>query len=64
MRSLKAFFKHVIDSNQHDGARGSTRRHFKWFSYETDLLCNSKPPQDINRNLKIHSSFIGKNRAI
>lgn len=42
MRSLKAMFKQVIDTNQHDGAPGFYTPSFEWFSYETG---NSKPPR-------------------
>lgn len=45
MRSLKAMFKQVIDTNQHDGAPGFYTPSFEWFSYETDLPGNSKPPR-------------------
>lgn len=45
MRSLKAMFKQVIDTNQHDGAPGFYTPSFEWFSYKTDLPGNSKPPR-------------------
>lgn len=60
MRSLKAMFKQVIDTNQHDGAPGFYTPSFEWFSYQVIVNLHG----DINRNLKIHSSFIGKNQTI
>lgn len=38
MRSLKAMFKQVIDTNQHDGAPG-------FYTPSFDLPGNSKPPR-------------------
>lgn len=62
MRSLKAMFKQVIDTNQHDGAPGFYTPSFELMKQIYQVIVNLHG--DINRNLKIHSSFIGKNQTI